>query len=263
MMKSNTSNPVVQLGLPCKHSISSMDADEKGYHCASCSKHLIDFRDKSPEAIHAIIQNSNQHICGVFYKHQVDYKVSTVTFSKVKTHIGLSLLGILGFLGPVLQSCETPTENVTIKKQHAFNNLKFPMYLKGTLVDEKTNNPLANSPIKILQNGKVILSGKTDKSGNFELTIQEDDLKSEVFDLAYSAQDYISDTLKAQKMTKIKSGEKIKLTIQATPESCGKIIGKIVDNTAIPVPGEPIIEGEIIAPIEPIPIVNGGLTTPE
>lgn len=240
-----------------------MNLEEKGYHCLSCSKHLIDFRGKKNEEIHALIKQSKQEVCGVFHKHQVDYKVSTVTFSKVNQRIGLSLLGILGFLGPVLQSCETPAEDVTVKKQHAFNNLKFPMLIKGTLVDEKTNKPLAYSSIQILQNGKVMLSGKTDKSGNFELTIQEDDLKSEVFDLAYSSKGHISDTLKAQKISKIKSGEKIKLTIQASPENCGKTVGKTVNNVEISMPGEPLIEGEIVAPIDPEPEVNGGIPIQE
>lgn len=262
-MKSNSSTPAVLLGLPCKNSISGMSLEEKGYHCRSCSKHLIDFRSKKNEEIQQLIKQSKQEVCGVFHKHQVDYKVSTVTFSKVNQRIGLSLLGILGFLGPVLQSCETPAEDVTEKKQHAFNNLKFPMHLKGTLVDEKSNKPMANAALNILQNGKVILSAKTDPAGNFDIIIEEKDLKSKLFDLTYSAKGHTSDTLKAQHITKIKPGEKIKLTIQASPESCTKTIGKSVDNVSIPVPGEPIIEGKIVDPNPLEPEVNGGIPVQE
>lgn len=237
------------MNLPCKHSVANMPLEEKGYHCQSCDKHLIDFRGKEQQEINQIIQNTPNRVCGVFHSHQLHYKVSTVAFSKAQSRVGLSLLGILGFLGPVISSCTTTEEHATELKQNAFNKLQFPMHLKGIMQDEKTGKPLANASVQILQKDQVILSGKTDEKGQFDLVIHENDLKQETFELAFGSKGYVADTLQKQQLLSYRSGKKIQLTIQAEPEKCIKTTHKTFNGKEIPMPGEVIVEGEVVEPI--------------
>lgn len=244
-----TANGSILMNLPCKHSVANMPLEEKGYHCQSCDKHLIDFRGKEQQEINQIIQNTPNRVCGVFHSHQLHYKVSTVAFSKAQSRVGLSLLGILGFLGPVISSCTTTEEHATELKQNAFNKLQFPMHLKGIMQDEKTGKPLANASVQILQKDQVILSGKTDEKGQFDLVIHENDLKQETFELAFGSKGYVADTLQKQQLLSYRSGKKIQLTIQAEPEKCIKTTHKTFNGKEIPMPGEVIVEGEVVEPI--------------
>jgi hypothetical protein len=209
--------------LPCKMHLSDLSKEEKGYHCASCDKVLTDFRGKSNEETLAIIQSSPGKVCGVFDPNQFDYKVSTLHLLPSQRSVGLSLLGILGFLGPIISSCETQDVKATEIKAKAFNNLKFPMTISGNLKDEKTGQPLAFSPIEIQQGGMVILKGTTDSLGNFSITVNKNDLKQETFDLIYGSKDHISDTLKKQTLFGHSNKQKLALTLKAEAK-CVKTI---------------------------------------
>lgn len=229
--------------LPCKMHLSDLNKTEKGFHCASCDKVLIDFRGKNNEETVSIIQTTPKKVCGIFEPHQFDYKVSTLQVLSSQRSIGLSLLGILGFLGPIVSSCETQDVKATEIKTKAFNNLKFPMTISGILKDEKTGKALAFSPVAIQQNGVVILKGMTDASGNFSFTINQNDLKQETFDLIFSSKDHIPDTLKQQTLFGYRKQQKLSLTLKAEAK-CVKTIR--YDEQVLQ--GDVAVEGIMIEP---------------
>ncbi len=227
------------MSLPCNQSHTRMAKRDGGYYCSSCEKVLTDFRQKSETEIKHIITSNPGKVCGIFHNHQISSKTSHVALSNASYRVGLSLLGILGFLGPVISSCESAPDDATSVKQKAFNKLKFPMKISGQLKDEKTGKPLAKSPVEIQQEGKTILKGYTDEAGNFELTITKKDLKSETFDLIYLSKNHGADTLHRQNIESFAKGKKLILTLKAEAVKCN------VKNGEIPIPGEPIIEGEV------------------
>ncbi|AEA42289.1 hypothetical protein [Fluviicola taffensis] len=229
------------MSLPCNQSHTKMEKRDGGYYCSNCEKVLTDFRHKSPTEIKQIITSSPKKVCGVFNNDQISSKTSHVALSNASYRVGLSLLGILGFLGPVITSCESAKDDAAFVKQKAFNKLKFPMTISGQLKDEKTGKPLAKSPVEIQQDGKTILKGYTDESGNFELVVNRKDLKSETFELIYLAKSHLADTLKKQQLSSFKKGQKLILTLKAEATKCNVTRGEV----PIAVPGEMIVEGEI------------------
>ncbi|MGV3613167.1 MAG: hypothetical protein ACO1N0_19560 [Fluviicola sp.] len=229
------------MSLPCNQSHTRMEKSDGGYYCTSCEKVLVDFRQKTEPEIKHIIASNPGKVCGVFYNHQISSKTSRVALSNASYRVGLSLLGILGFLGPIISSCESAPDDAALVKQKAFQKLKFPMKISGQLKDEKTGKPLAKSPVEIQQDGKTILKGLTDESGNFELTVRKDHLKDETFDLIYLAKNHRSDTLHQQNIESFAKGKKLILTLKAETVKCNVKNGEV----PIAVPGEIIAEGEI------------------
>ncbi|MNJ86569.1 hypothetical protein D3C87_40710 [compost metagenome] len=228
------------MSLPCNQSYTQMKQRDSGYYCSSCEKVLTDFRQKTDTEIKQLITANPGKICGIFHNHQISSKTSHVALSNASYRVGLSLLGILGFLGPIVSSCESTPDDAAVVKQKAFNKLKFPMKISGQLKDEKTGKPLANSPVEIQQDGKTILKGYTDQAGNFELTVKKEDLRNESFDLIYLSKKHIADTLHQKNLESLGKGKKLILTLKAEAATCRATKGEI----SVPIPGE-IISGEI------------------
>lgn len=240
------------MSLPCNQSHTRMAKRDDGYYCSSCEKVLTDFRQKTETEIKQIITSNPGKVCGIFHNHQISSKTSHVALSNASYRVGLSLLGILGFLGPIISSCESAPDDAAVVKEKAFKKLQFPMKISGQLKDEQTGKPLAKSPVEIQQDGKTILKGYTDEAGNFELTVNEKDLKKETFDLIYLAKNHIADTLHKQHVNSFQKGKKLILTLKAESVKCTILkTGEIPP----PVPGEIVVEGGIMAP-EPPPMLG-------
>src|SRR3989338_2333163 len=236
------------MSLPCKMHLSDFSQQEKGYHCDQCDKVLTDFRDKSNDEIVAAIQSSSVKVCGIFNRDQYDFKISQLTFPRLQPSVGLSLLGILGFLGPIVSSCETTTKETAPIRQNAFNKLKFPMHVTGTLLDEKTNEPIKSAWLELQQNGKTIRKVHTDEDGYFDFTIQKGDLVKETFDLIVDGKKHDADTIKSQSLFLFSKGEKIALTLKASTGVCEKKVDVV---NAPSLEGEVIFEGVEMEPISP------------
>lgn len=237
--------------LPCKNRHSDMEKNEKGYHCKNCDHVLKDFRNSNEEEINrALLENSGK-TCGIFNRDQLNYKTSHIQAPVFKT-IGLSLLGILGFLGPVISSCETVNDH-TENKKNVFNLLRFPLHIKGKVTDENTGKLLPNFNLDILQHGKLIKKTKTDENGYFDILITKNDLDEEVFSLAIGGDRYENDTL-TTKLSKFKN-KKVRLSIKAEASSeriCapGMITPVVIDENTIE--GEMMIEetGKVVTDLQ-------------
>lgn len=229
------------MSLPCNQSHTQMEKRDGGYYCSSCEKTLTDFRQRTNTEIAQIIASNPGKVCGIFHNHQVGSKISHVALSNASYRVGLSLLGILGFLGPITSSCESAPDDAAVVKQQAFNKLKFPMKISGQLKDEKSGEPLAKSPVEIRQGGKTILKGLTDEAGNFELTVYKDHLTRETFDLIYLSSKHIGDTLHKQKLESFAKGKKLILTLKAEPAKCSYTLGE----APVLITGD-VIEGEVL-----------------
>lgn len=245
----NSNRPL--LSLPCKIQIHELDKGTDGYHCSSCDKVLTDFRGKPNDEILHTIRTSEQKVCGIFHPNQFAFKTSELVMPSTR-RVGLSLLGILGFLGPILTSCSDeqpspPEKDTSEVKQKAFNRLKFPMKVEGVLQDEATKKPLPFAEVAIYQDGKKIRSDQTDEKGNFFMVLEEGDLVRENFDFILSKTKYKTDTLKSWSMAKDAVGHKVRLTMRA---ETGRCVPTTVGFTP-PVPGEPILEVDGLVEYEP------------
>lgn len=207
------------LTLPCKQNLNTLEELETGHYCKSCDKVLTDFRGKSGHEIMQMIIQSPEEICGIMHSTQINYQQSELIIPRYQSRIGLSLLGILGFLGPILSSCEgTKPDSPEIKiTRRAFDNLKFPMTLRGVLRDHHSSDPLANSYVELIHKGKVIRKQKTNEKGEFSIRINKNELSDEQFELAYHSPNHFSDTIIEDNRLFYK--EMLYLSIYAMPES--------------------------------------------
>lgn len=222
------------LTLPCKQNLQTLEKRALDYYCNSCDKVLTDFRGKTDSEIEFILANATKQICGIMHPSQIDYKRSNLVIPRYQSRIGLSLLGILGLLGPVMVSCEEnhlPTSETKIKKE-AFNTLHFPLILRGTLTDRHSSDRLGNSEIELVQNGTVIRKEKTNEKGEFEIKIQEKDLNNEAFELTLGSPDTLSYSKPSNTELSENNGLSLNLYAFPAPISFEKIINQALnDNT--------------------------------
>ena len=256
--------------------LEDLNSGRLGYHCQLCDKHITDFRDKTNAEIIQAVKESPVKVCGIFSKGQTYYKTSHISLPHFGQSIGLSLMGILGFMGPVLTGCEKDSPEDSAVKLDAFRKLKFPMDLNGMLRDHTTGKPIPNAKVSLQQNGKTILETVTDENGYFTFFVQRKDLRKETFDLAFQASGYFSDTLQDFFQGK-RPENSVRLTIQAEPAVCEKVvflegtssIGDIIvdgiemPNPIPPPPEPPMMLGEPVIEYEQSEIQKDHAVTPE
>ena len=115
---------------PCPMSLNKMKTAD-GFYCKSCSKTIIDFRNKP---VNEIINVDSDISCGIFSEEQV----STPTFSfkyKILFRV-LTILSIIGFnVKPVYAQDTQPTKDSVINQS---DSLK--VFVKGKIKIEKLPN---------------------------------------------------------------------------------------------------------------------------
>ncbi len=89
---------------PCPFLLARMKKDEGGYYCSSCSKTIIDFRQKTEQEIRASI---DENTCGIFHLNQLkgQQRLSGV---RLFAFYCLTVLSFLGFsVKPVYGKTDT------------------------------------------------------------------------------------------------------------------------------------------------------------
>jgi len=97
---------MIELGYPCPEDVASMEKTDCGNFCSTCSKDIMDFRDKSMEETKKILAENKSITCGIFNKDQM--KKPTVDHVSSLFRIAFAAVFLLGFNMNVLfgQSCE-------------------------------------------------------------------------------------------------------------------------------------------------------------
>lgn len=241
------------LSLPCSQRIEDLKNNRPGYHCSLCEKNISDFRSKTNDEILKTIQDAPGKVCGIFSPSQTEYNVAQVFLPKLKQTVGLSLMGILGFMGPaLLSSCDSNSPDQQAVKLDAFKKLKFPMNLNGALFDKKTNKPIPHAFVELQQHGKTILKARSDENGNFTFLIQREDLRNEAFDLSFGAEGYATSNLEDFLLKGKNNPKRIRLTLQANPEQCITL-----RDYGYPAPGMMVVDGIEAPEVYPAPDVLG------
>lgn len=238
--------------LPCKMQLSDLESTPSGFHCANCQKTLIDFRTKSTNEVHETIVQESGRVCGIFHRDQFDYKTTTYSLSSLSNSVGLSLLGILGFVSPLLTGCGNDQQDKAAveAQKKAFKHLKFPMHVQGMLTEEQTGKALPHAAIQLQQNGETIRTVQTDQLGHFDFVINRGDLKQETFHLIFGSSATNKDTLFNQHLEHFSKGKQLRLTLKAEAGKCVK--KTTIRSVETITTGDIIVEG-IEAPNPPLP----------
>jgi len=123
-------NKQIHIENPCPMSLNKMKT-ANGFYCKSCSKTIIDFRNKP---VNDIINVDSDITCGIFSEQQV----STPTFSfkyKILFRV-LTILSIIGFnVKPVYAQDTQPTKDSVINQSDSLKVL-----IKGKIKIDKIPN---------------------------------------------------------------------------------------------------------------------------
>jgi hypothetical protein len=82
------------IAAPCPFAASKLNKNSEGYFCKSCSKTIVDFRDKTTEEIFEVLKQNK--VCGVFLNEQLEVQPKLNFRSSLKFQF-LLLASILGF----------------------------------------------------------------------------------------------------------------------------------------------------------------------
>ncbi|MBD3639210.1 MAG: hypothetical protein HUJ25_17775, partial [Crocinitomicaceae bacterium] len=162
--------PSIEIPEPCHENWADFTPTEKGAFCGSCQIDVVDFSNKSPEEVKAILkENAGKHMCGRFRKSQLEdlnnsffawENQSARSFQSKFLYacllaFGLSLFtscsvseqNFLGQIGFVVQDENTAGLNIT--KPAAVHNTDTQSSL---IEDESTTHPGPGDTVKVVKN---------------------------------------------------------------------------------------------------------------
>lgn len=86
-------NRQLRVDNPCPFLLERMKKNDDGYYCRSCSKTIIDFRDKTTAEI---CSSTDENTCGIFYRYQLTGQQKMSAFRQAAFYC-LVFLSFLGF----------------------------------------------------------------------------------------------------------------------------------------------------------------------
>lgn len=175
---------------PCKMQLSDMQAMDDGtFFCNSCATKVTDVRDNTVP-----IQNIK---CGIFNVTDIEFKpihIQTQAFQVARISV-LALVGLIAMPeSTLLAQNNVPAVNVA----DSLIKLKFPIMVKGRVVDEN-KEPLIFATVILSKKGIKSTKGTTtDEDGRFQIQLNEEDCVEGMFELIVFTPGYKSDTVKVK-----------------------------------------------------------------
>lgn len=209
-------NYKISIPNPCTEDWSLMTQTEKGKHCASCNKVVIDFSNKTDkEIIEILLLQKGKKVCGNFYNTQIENPIRLVEYTKHAKWPAIAAMLIAGLFQVNTSFAQTDRNTHTDVKSY---------YLSTTKGEVKETEPAKDSlitySIKVLaKDGKYAIPGATviiesigtytsDEKGMIQFSIAEKDIPSiikvELYAYGYET---IHTSIQKVKITKTKNIE--------------------------------------------------------
>lgn len=155
-------NNTLRLPSPCPMTMNRLKKDD-GFHCNSCKKDIVDFRNKTDEEIIAYLKASTQNPCGIFREEQVS--VPTYSWKSAFLFKALTVLAFIGFnVSPMSAQATIPKLNTNTSNNERpicpKNNGK-PSYHKNTTQKSDLNkNEIINEERPSKRKGRRVVRGR-------------------------------------------------------------------------------------------------------
>ncbi|MBX2875291.1 MAG: carboxypeptidase-like regulatory domain-containing protein [Saprospiraceae bacterium] len=165
-----------------------MTTAEKGRHCESCEKEVIDFTNMSDRELLNLLANTSGNLCGRFKTIQLNRQ-----FSLQKSEVSSSQWAKIGLLAANLLMVvpaagqEKPTESDPVEQRVIAQSEYWD--LKGKVVNEE-GEPLAGASILLQGRSTGTVS---DLDGEFVVSIHYYDRRMWVSYMGYSTQEILLD----------------------------------------------------------------------
>lgn len=169
---------------PCHEKWSDMTPAEKGRHCKSCQKTVVDFTAMPKVKIAEFVTESKGNLCGRFSNDQLNVELlppkPTKSWMKYAA-IVMGLIPAVGFGQKVTQPVvpQNPTHQSPIRgkikldanPQKDIQNKN--VNVSGIVVDAHDGEPKILAQIKIMKDGKLLQTIETNFEGEFKTEIPE------------------------------------------------------------------------------------------
>lgn len=112
-----TPDLIIRIPEPCHEDWSKMNPNDKGRHCFSCNKTVIDFTNKSNAEVTDILKiKSDKKLCGRFYKSQLNNPLNSNYLPKNLSFTKAFAIALFLAFGTFLFSC-TNYENKKVSEE--------------------------------------------------------------------------------------------------------------------------------------------------
>lgn len=167
---------------PCYEDWNKMTPKDKGRHCASCNKTVVDFTKQTDEQIIKTLESkgNQENLCGRFKKQQIDREVVLARKDK-NNYLSIAASGLLAFMAlgnqnAFAEGSPTPIQTEAKLKPMFKGKVATSVLLKkvisGTVTDASNNTPLPNVNVIIKGSAKSV---KTDLNGKFTIKVKKGD----------------------------------------------------------------------------------------
>lgn len=175
-----TPRSILHVPDPCHEAWDRMHPQERGRHCASCDKLVVDFSAMSDQQVIDYLAHT-KHACGRFSIHQLQRPLVTDSVKARRSWFpSLVISSLFSALSMVTysQSADQPVLNTELShqaKEDSGESTDAPTqsvvtHIEGTVVDKETGEPLVGVPLAL--HGYTPLTGTlTDVDGRFRLEI--------------------------------------------------------------------------------------------
>ena len=163
---------------PCHENWNDMTPNARGRHCDSCAKTVVDFTNKTDEAIIKIYE-SEQHLCGRFKTDQLN---RPLIMERREPSVWTSVAAVAAFTLMTLQSVDANAQGAPkIVQTDTFHN----GYLKGKIATSILNDRVIKGVVLDadsipLAGANILIKGTTvgtitDFNGNYSLRVKNGD----------------------------------------------------------------------------------------
>lgn len=169
---------------PCHENWLDMTPREKGRHCATCNKTVVDFTKMSKAGILNHISSNEEEVCGRFNSDQLNINLMPARKNRLFSKWAAVLIGLIPFAGYSQSPIHTNEfmENSIMGKRamKMDNNKKLDLTSKkniitGKLIDAETTKPILFATVAAIKDGIIIRGVETDINGTFTINIHETD----------------------------------------------------------------------------------------
>lgn len=173
-------NLFLTLPKPCTENWENMTPEEKGRHCASCNKMVVDFSKFTDKELVEFMQKAQGKICGRFSPYQLNreltsYEPDTIPlWQRVMwgTALATSLAACNSNSNANSQIVQGKIAQSDTANKKSTENTSAPAnsYIIGKMLDEKSGNPISYLVIRI---NKTKYYAHTDDEGNFKIEVPD------------------------------------------------------------------------------------------
>lgn len=177
----NTSTFRISIPKPCTENWDQMSAADKGRHCSSCNKVVVDLRGKTNEEILDLVKGREGKVCGRVTSSQLSPSVQPMLPQRgffMQRFLAAVLISFGAFLFSLNAEAKGMIRDLKMEWVDSAGQKKADtVYVKGTVLNESTKKPIPYIGVSVFYQEKYIGMVTTDEKGRYKFPITNDSIR--------------------------------------------------------------------------------------